>query len=58
MNNRPDAKRKYIIPDNFLYEESRSLFKQPDVETDKEVLESYLKWGKPVDEDVKDFLIN
>lgn len=35
VNEDPDKKQKYIIPENFLYEESRALFKAPDVIKDK-----------------------
>lgn len=31
VNDDPEKKQKYIIPENFLYEESRKLFKEPDV---------------------------
>ena len=34
----PDKKKKYLIPDKFLYEESRELFLNPDVTSDKELL--------------------
>ena len=34
----PEKKKKYIIPEKFLYEESRDLFLNPDVTTDKEEL--------------------
>lgn len=30
-NDDPKRKKKYIIPDKFLYEESRLLFKEPEV---------------------------
>jgi flap endonuclease-1 len=50
-------KKKFIIPDKFLYEESRELFKNPDAINDKGELEKFLKWDKPQDEELKDFLI-
>ena len=34
-NEDPKKKQKYIIPDVFLFEESRELFKSPDVITEK-----------------------
>jgi flap endonuclease-1 len=37
-NEDPSKKKKYIIPDSFLYEESRDLFINPDVIRDKELL--------------------
>ena len=50
-------KKKFIIPDNFLYEESRAIFKEPDVCRDKPELEAKLKWTKPDPEVLKSFLI-
>ena len=57
--NNEDAKKKkkFIIPDNFLYEESRAIFKEPDVIRDKPELEAMLKWTKPDPEALKSFLI-
>jgi hypothetical protein len=47
-NNEDESKKqKFIIPDEFLYEESRGLFKQPDVITGKDIIEERLKWNKP-----------
>lgn len=57
-NDDPDKKQKFIIPDAFLYEESRALFKVPDVIRDKAVIDEKLKWEKPDEEALKDFLIN
>ena len=31
----PNKKKKYVIPESFLYEESRAIFKEPDVIRDK-----------------------
>jgi len=56
-NDNPNKKKKYFVPENFKYVESRELFKKPDVETDKEKLESMLKWGKPDEEALKEFLV-
>lgn len=58
VNDDPEKKQKYIIPENFLYEESRKLFKEPDVIRDKAEIEALLKWNKPQEEELKDFLIN
>ena len=41
-----------------MYSESRELFKAPDVIRDKGVIEEKLKWNKPEEEELKDFLIN
>ena len=56
-NEDPKKKQKFIIPDTFLYEESRVLFKEPDVIRDKAELEALLKWNKPDPEVLKNFLI-
>lgn len=40
QNEDPKKKQKFIIPDSFLYAESRELFKQPNVITDKPELEA------------------
>ena len=51
-------KQKYIIPDQFLYEESRELFKNANVSKDKAKFESEFKWNKPNEDELRDFLIN
>ena len=56
-NEDPKKKQKFIIPDNFLYEESRQLFKEPDVITDAEELNPHLKWNKPDADALKSFLV-
>jgi hypothetical protein len=38
--------------------ESRELFKNPDVINDKETLNQLLKWDKPDEAGLKDFLVN
>lgn len=38
-NENPNKKKKYQVPENFHYEESRVLFHKPDVENDKEKLQ-------------------
>ena len=58
VNDNPNKKQKFVIPDNFLYEESRVLFKEPDVIRDKAELEEKLKWNKPDADALKNFLIN
>lgn len=45
------------MPENFKFTESRQLFKAPDVETDKDKLEALLKWNKPDEEGLKEFLV-
>jgi len=47
-NNEDEKKKqKFIVPDEFLYVESRQLFKKPDVIREKEEIEPLLKWNKP-----------
>lgn len=53
----PAKKQKYVIPDKFLYEESRELFTNPDAITDKEELEKQLLWEKPDEAGLKEWLI-
>ena len=57
-NDNPNKKKKYQVPDNFNFIKSRELFKQPDVINDKAVLEAALKWNKPDDDGLKEFLVN
>ena len=45
------------MPDNFLYIESRELFKQPNVITDRAEIETNLKWNKPNSEGLNEFLV-
>ena len=42
--------RKYIVPDEFPYQEARDLFINMDYTDTLEALQDMLKWGKP-DED-------
>lgn len=56
-NQNPWKAKKYRIPENFFFKEARELFKQPNVEKDKEKLTSSIKWLKPDEEGLKDFLI-
>jgi len=55
-NNDEKKKKKYIVPKPFLYKESRLLFKEPDVISDKESLQGLLKWNKPEEDKLKEFL--
>jgi|LauGreDrversion4_2_1035121.scaffolds.fasta_scaffold468327_2 flap endonuclease-1 len=56
-NDNPNKKKKYQIPENFHYERSRELFKAPDVLNDKAALEQLIKWDKPDEDGLKEFLI-
>ena len=58
MNEDPSKKQKFIIPENFLFEESRELFKTPDAIREKEEIEPKLKWETPDQEKMREFLIN
>ena len=58
LNDDPNKKQKYVIPEQFLYEESRDLFKAPDVITDKAEIEPLLKWETPDQEALRSYLIN
>ena len=51
-------KSKYIVPADFHYKESRDLFKNPEVISDKAQLEGLIKWNKPDEEALKSFLVN
>ena len=56
-NNEDETKKKkYQIPEKFLYKESRELFKNPDVLTDMDKLKESLKWGKPDESRLREFL--
>ena len=56
-NENPTKKKKYQVPENFHYVASRELFKAPSVENDKAALEAQIKWNKPDEEGLKEFLI-
>jgi len=58
INEDEERKKKYIIPGNFLYKESRNLFNSPDVIDDKEVLEKSIVFDKPNEEELKSWLMN
>ena len=57
QNADPNKKQKFIMPESFLYAESRQIFKEPEVIRDKEELEAQLKWSKPDSEALKAFLV-
>lgn len=56
VNADPEKKKKFIVPDNFLYKESRELFVTPDVNRDKEALQKAIVWDKPYEEELKEWL--
>lgn len=57
LNEDPSKKRKYVVPGQFLYKESRALFLNPDVRTDKEQLKTELVQQPPKEEELKEWLI-
>ncbi len=57
-NDDPKKKSKYTIPETFYFKEARKLFHEPDSITDKAILEPLMKWNKPDEESLKDFLVN
>lgn len=56
-NENPNKKKKYQVPENFRYEQSRELFKNPSAENDKAKLEAQIKWNKPDEDVLKEFLV-
>eukprot|EP00347_Sterkiella_histriomuscorum_P007749 403347702 len=50
-------KAKYIIPEDFPYQEARELFLHQDYKEQLQELQDQLKWNKPNDEEIKEFLI-
>lgn len=52
-NDNPKKKQKYVIPKNFMYQESRRLFVEPDVTP---AAKFEFKWEKADEESVKKFL--
>ena len=57
-NEDPSKKKKFMVPENFLYEESRDLFVTPDVCRDKELLEKQIVFDKADEIQMKEWLIN
>jgi len=57
MNQDENKKKKYVIPENFLYEQSRSLFIKPDVLRDPEELKKLIVFEKPYEEEMRTWLI-
>jgi len=51
-------KKKYVIPDNFLFQESRELFLRPDVNRDKDELSKLIVFDKPAEAEMKEWLVN
>jgi flap endonuclease-1 len=53
----PKKKSKYQVPETFYYKEARVLFSDPNVENDKAALQALIKWDKPDEEALKEFLV-
>ena len=58
QNEDAKKKKKYTIPETFYFKEARKLFHEPSAITEKEVIEAQLKWNKPDEETLKDYLVN
>lgn len=56
-NKDPKKRKKVGIPEEFLYEESRVLFKEPNIIRDLEEIKSNLVWNKADEEGLREFLI-
>ena len=46
-------KKKFLVPDNFLYKESKELFLNPDVISDKEELQKQIVFPKLEEDELK-----
>jgi hypothetical protein len=47
MNNDPKKRKRYVVADNFLYEDARELFMHPKVMNDKKELEKLINFTPP-----------
>lgn len=56
-NEDPNKKKKFTIPQDFLYKESRELFVNPDVIRDKETLEKSIVFEKLAEEELREWLM-
>lgn len=56
-NDDPKKKKKYHIPETFYFKEARELFKSPEVDRDIEKIQGLIKWNKPEEDTLKEFLI-
>ena len=56
-NDDPKKKKKYHVPETFFYEKARELFIKPNVERDKAIIEPLMKWNKPEEEALRDYLV-
>lgn len=51
------GKPKYAVPNEFLYKESRALFKKPEVISDLDILKEHIVFEKPNEEELRSWLI-
>ena len=56
-NEDPKKKKKYNIPEAFRYKEARELFINPNAEKVKATIDPLIKWNKPEEENLKQFLV-
>ena len=56
-NANPKTKRKFIVPDEFPYQEARDIFKSPNVIRDITLIEKSLVWTECQEEKLREFLI-
>lgn len=56
-NQATGKKAKYIIPEEFAFVEARKLFLKDDYPGELEKVQEVLKWQKPNEEELKEFLI-
>ena len=57
-NANPKTKRKFIVPDEYSYQEARDIFKSPNVIRDQVKLEKSLAWTECQTEKLKEFLVD
>jgi len=58
MNEDDKRKKKYVIPEKFLYEKSRIAFHSPDVLKDEADLKKHIVFTKPQEDEMKEWLLN
>ena len=56
LNEDETKKKKYVIPEKFLFEKSREMFLKPEVISDTEQLKKLIVFEKPYEEEMKEWL--
>ena len=56
-NDNPNKKKKYHVPETFMFQEARELFKKPSVIRDPDHMNEMVSWSKPDDKGLREFLI-